>query len=327
MTVSRENLLLFMEELYTLVNQLETVPAGGAPSQALLQRHDELQQKLQLLLQKVQTLREASEAKAEALRASLERAATSLRSARQQLHDRTPALALREMRQRLAESYEGLVVAIRAHPRFNHLGRRLRSLRPRNYTRNIFHVANGLAAVAMYQWVLDRTGCLWVLGGMLSVWVGIDVTRRIWPSVQRVLYDGLLSRITRPRERYTIPAATWYTVGLVLAVIIGDQTQTQLAVLVLAFGDPIASLAGKRWGRLKLIRRKSVVGTSAFMLSAFIACAVFLGTTRALPMGSLLAMAAVASCAGAIAELFSDDRIDDNLSIPLVTVVVLALVF
>ncbi len=121
MTVSRENLLLFMEELYTLVNQLETVPAGGAPSQALLQRHDELQQKLQLLLQKVQTLREASEAKAEALRASLERAATSLRSARQQLHDRTPALALREMRQRLAESYEGLVVAIRAHPRFNHL--------------------------------------------------------------------------------------------------------------------------------------------------------------------------------------------------------------
>jgi dolichol kinase len=313
MTYSRDQLAALIEELYALIHQLDAVPAGGAPA-ALL----EVDMRLDHILEQIQRFRAEAGQLADGVRLSLDRLAASARAAklnaRADLNERLERM--RELRTRLADSYEGLLATAKADPRWRDLSTRWRSLRPRNYTRNIFHMANALLGVALYQWVIDRGTCILLVSCMLGTWILIDITRRLSPRVSNVLYDRLLSAITRPRERYTVPAATWYTVGLLIVITVTDQTTAQLAVLVLGFGDPWASIVGRRWGTRKLFRRKSWAGTAAFITASFIACLGFMLVAKNLAWGPMLLMAVVAALAGATAELLSDDKLDDNLTIP-----------
>lgn len=318
MTYTRDQLTLLIDELYALIHQLDAVPAGGVPMGTLDVRLDEI-------LEQIQRFRTETGQLADSVRLSLDRLSASARAAKihaqADLADRLERM--RELRTRLADSYEGLLATTKADPRWRDLSTRWRSLRPRNYTRNIFHMTNAVVAVALYEWVLARPTCLIVLGGLLSLWLLIDLTRRISPRFSHVLYDRWLSAITRPRERYTVPAATWYTLGVLLVVAAADQTSAQLALLVLGFGDPWASIIGRRWGSRKLFRRKSLVGTLSFVTVSFVVCVAFMLLVKDVTWSTAALMAGVAAMAGATAELFSDDKLDDNLTIPVVTALAL----
>ena len=58
--------------------------------------------------------------------------------------------------------------------------------------------------------------------------------------------------------------AVWYTAAMLLVTAFASQTVTQLAILIVGFGDPVASLCGKRWGRRKILGRKTWIGSAAF---------------------------------------------------------------
>jgi len=96
---------------------------------------------------------------------------------------------------------------------------------------------------------------------------------------------------------------------------------------VLAFGDPAATLAGKAWGRRKIWREKSFVGSAAFLLASLTATLAFLFLVpNGLTAGSRIALALSVSLAGAAAELASD-RVDDNLTVPILCAEVATLWF
>ena len=119
-------------------------------------------------------------------------------------------------------------------------------------------------------------------------------------------------------------SATWYGIAVLIMMGVGfPRLSCIAAVLTLGIGDPMAALVGKRWGRHKLVGRKSLEGTVAFAISAALLVQAWLmvffgdaltaagGWTAALPM------ALVAGVAGGIAELYAD-RLEDNFLIPLV---------
>jgi dolichol kinase len=159
-----------------------------------------------------------------------------------------------------------------------------------------------------------------VIGSViLGLFVCLDVARRLSPACNQLFMKTLFKPIARPSEAHKVPSATWYMTSLLIGVIAFPQHAIALAALVLAVGDPAASLAGKKWGRLKLIGSKSWVGTGAFILAATIVCTIFLSLVLpGLAFGHRLGIAAALAAAGAVTELLSG-RIDDNLSIPLVT--------
>ena len=322
MTWTRDQLLAIAEELYALVNQLETAPAGPTASLSPTWAGS-----CSELLERVQGLSERMSAgTAESLRASLERLAVALRAAQAHVGESAGAKALQDMRLRLADSYEHLVATLRSSS-YQGMADRLRSLRPRNYARNLFHVSIGLVGVLTYEFLLPWGSCVTLLVALVSLWAAIDITRRLVPRFNELIVDKALKAIVRPRERYQIPAATWYTVSLLAVTAFAEQTVAQLSVLVVAFGDPAASIIGKRWGQRKIWRRKSWLGSLAFLTVAFAATLGWLLLMRPLPVGTALAMAGVAALAGAVAELLSDDRVDDNLSVPIVAALALAVVF
>ncbi len=189
-------------------------------------------------------------------------------------------------------------------------------LKPRNYARNVFHVFCGMFGVFLYE-VLQARGPMIAVGStLLAAFVALDLGRRYSRAFNDRLIGTVFARIVRPHEAHQIPSATWYLAALVVGVTFMPKEAIQVGAIVLALGDPAASLAGKRWGRIKLWRQKSLTGSLAFTATAALATFGFLTAFTSLAPPTVLAISGASAVVGAVTELFSH-RVDDNFTIPL----------
>ncbi len=229
--------------------------------------------------------------------------------------------AQRQAANKIGQYYEGLARQLRAEPTVTV---NLPELRPKNYTRNVFHLANGVFGAALYTAIDDRMVMLTIVAGYVAAMGSLELARRFSGRINRFLVDKLFASIARPSEAWRMNSATWYGIAVLIMMGVGfPRLSCIAAVLTLGIGDPMAALVGKRWGRHKLVGRKSLEGTVAFAISAALLVQAWLmvffgdaltaagGWTAALPM------ALVAGVAGGIAELYAD-RLEDNFLIPLV---------
>jgi hypothetical protein len=109
-------------------------------------------------------------------------------------------------------------------------------LRPTNYVRSFVHVMNAVIGVVAYEFFLSHTFAVAVMFAvfarcgshhvpmvlscsnqsvffiffLFTSYVAMDVARRFFPAAEAGLFDGLFQAVTRPRERYVVPAATWF---------------------------------------------------------------------------------------------------------------------
>ena len=117
------------------------------------------------------------------------------------------------------------------------------------------------------------------------------------------------------RPRRTLVASV--TAALVALTLTQSDVLCVVAVSILGVGDPLAALVGRRFGRIKLLHGRSLEGTLTFFISGLLVSFALLRLLHpALAMGASIAICAMASLLGALAELLSL-RIDDNLSVPL----------
>lgn len=318
--VAERQLLILTENLYTLINSMEKVPAGLHTSVEMIK------ERCHELTEQIQQFRDTIITRWSNLQGELEQLSNQLKS---QYENWTADNSERwdEFRKNLADSYENFLNSIRSDKRISGLRSKLRSIRPRNYFRNIFHVMNGAVGIVLYEWVLDRTACLIALGSILAVYFSLDISRRIWPRLNELMIEKWFRHIVRPRERYTIPGATYYAIALFLVVLMAEQTVAQIAVLVLCIGDPVAALVGRRWGERKIRGSKSWAGSIGFFLASFVGVVGFMVWLRPTALPIVLAMAAVAALVGALTEMFATERIDDNLTVPLAVALALMLIF
>jgi dolichol kinase len=233
----------------------------------------------------------------------------------------SPGLA-REHHARLAQDYAALARALEGQTQ----EAQFRRLTPTNYVRNLFHAASGLSAALIYHLFLDRAGALAVMGTIAGTFSALEILRRSWaPINERLMHFGFFARIARPHEHQRVNSSTWFAWGLLTSVLIGSPLAVQAACLVCAFGDPAATLVGKRFGRTLLIRDRTLAGTVTFVAVSAIALGTFLIAAASTPPLLALGLALAAGFAGAMAELFSR-RIDDNFAVPVVVTAVLTLI-
>ena len=194
---------------------------------------------------------------------------------------------------------------------------RLERMKPVNYRRNVFHVATGLGAACLYEFLLTQRQAVSLLAVALSIAIVFEVSRRIWPAWNQILIRYLFRGIARPWEKRRPNSASWYTMALLVITLLTPKLAAEIGVLVLAFGDPAASIIGRKWGELKLYRRKSVLGTLAFVVAAtLLTIGLALAKSAPLPPLNLVGMALTVAVAAAAAELFSD-VVDDNATVPI----------
>jgi dolichol kinase len=187
--------------------------------------------------------------------------------------------------------------------------------RPQNLKRSAFHAFWGLFAVYLAERYLRPIDLTIVSGSFTLFSWTVEGIKRLGPR-GAALYDKLFGAITHTHERHKVNSATWYCTAVFISTLCFEPRAITLSVLCLAIGDPIAGLVGRRFGRIRLIGRRTLEGTLAFVLSASLAAFVLLQVAHPTVANAPL----VSLCAGsaaALGELMSGPWLDDNLTIPL----------
>ena len=112
--------------------------------------------------------------------------------------------------------------------------------------------------------------------------------------------------------------ATYVLISATLSVLIFPKPIAIMAFTVLIFADLTAALVGTRYGRHRFLA-KSVEGSAAFFVTAVL---IMIILPRASGIPGDLAVGITAALAATIVEA-ADFGIDDNLSVPLTTGIVL----
>ncbi len=181
--------------------------------------------------------------------------------------------------------------------------------------RKLLHLA--MASIPAAGWWF----AFWVALALLAVFgaisLAVEVTRRWWPGVNRLLWN-LLPTTFRSWEDRRVLGSTWFATGALVTLLLFGRDAGGTAVLMMAWGDPVAELVGRRWGGNG--QGKTLVGSFGCLAACLLAAFVGSGLGGLHP-GAVLAGALVAT----LAERWSPPP-DDNVWMPIFAGVTIAMV-
>lgn len=255
---------------------------------------------------------------------SVTRIQKSMREYAHELSERPNGRRIETLYESMSRDYEELISNIKtrkiAQIKAVHL-------KPSNYARNIFHVSCGISCFILYQFLLTREIALMVMGCFIAVFGTLEITRRMSKRWNVFLVEHVFGIIARPHEMHKTNGATYFLLAMFVIAILFQKPVALIGVLILTFADPAASILGKLWGRRKLFKEKSFVGTFAFLIVAFTASFSYLFfAVSSFSVAYMLLTAAVVSIFATVIELFSIS-LDDNFTIPVGSALVASLFF
>jgi dolichol kinase len=193
------------------------------------------------------------------------------------------------------------------------------SLKARNdihIARRLWHMCGVFGIFLLYWTISPRLAAILMvgIGGLLVV---CDIARLYVPALNR-LFQWIFKPVMRESERGKISGMTSMVVGLTLIFFIYPRNVVLLALLYLAFADPLASYFGIRYGKDKLVGNKSLQGSMAAFAACFIATVAFLYTLD-LMRERLFIVSLLGGLIGAVSELIPVGRMDDNFLFPVLS--------
>lgn len=142
----------------------------------------------------------------------------------------------------------------------------------------------------------------------------------------RLLTAKIFGGIMRRRELNGLAGTTYLLIGTIIIFAIFPHNVVALSLLFLAFGDPTASFVGLKFGRHKILGKKTLEGA----LAAFAICALvsFLFLTyKGLMTSHLMVVSILAGFIGSLSELIPVGKLDDNFTQPVANAIFLYFLF
>jgi dolichol kinase len=130
----------------------------------------------------------------------------------------------------------------------------------------------------------------------------------------------------RKHECHSISGMTYLYLGTAIILFLFDKKIVTLTLLFLAFGDPIASYFGIKYGRDKIFSNKSLQGTMAAFATCTVIAMIFYYWNN-LMTERLLIVAPLSGMIGAVAEATPVGKLDDNLTFPVISATCLWVLF
>ncbi len=159
-----------------------------------------------------------------------------------------------------------------------------------------------------------------VVAALLAAAIVMELLRHFHRPFRRWLHTRL-GFLFRDFESRTLSGATFVLTGDLLAVLLFPRRIAIAAMLYLSICDAVASLVGRRFGRVRFAG-KSLEGSVAFFITATLIGRLLLPGELA----AVLVGATVATLVEALPARIGPLRLDDNLLIPPVSGVALWLV-
>jgi diacylglycerol kinase (CTP) len=190
--------------------------------------------------------------------------------------------------------------------------------------RKIWHAA-GVTLMAFIYQVAGHEKSWIILGISALLIIPYDVLRKNNSKLNDFTLR-VLGPVMRSHEATNLSGLSYLLMGGIILMLFGDKHIVTLTVLFLAFGDPSASFFGIRYGKDKIIGNKSLQGTMGAFGVCTLTAAVYYYNQN-LMTERLLIVAPLSGAVGAIAELFPVGKLDDNLTFPIISGVLLWVLF
>jgi dolichol kinase len=175
--------------------------------------------------------------------------------------------------------------------------------------RKIFHsLAAPIIPLAYYFELLPRNIIFWLAVLALVIWIPTDLAR-VYHKGFNEWAGRMFWMLLKDKESGQITGSSYMLIGIVITLSLFEPAIACAALLFNALGDPAAAVVGKGIGRVRFSNGKSLEGVLA-MLAVCVAVGVSM-----IGFG-LTAMAGAVSAS--VMEFFTG-KMDDNLTVPLVS--------
>lgn len=187
-------------------------------------------------------------------------------------------------------------------------------------SRKLFHFL-GVMGMTFIYWQSSRIVALQLITFFAFLSIIIDLTRHQIPIVNRIAMKHFRF-VMRDYEHHGMAGVSWLMIGAFVIILLFPKNVVTLSLLFLGIADPFASYIGIKYGKDKLIGNKSLQGTiGAFVACTFISVVFFYWQN--LMTEQLIIVCIFSGLIGALSELIPIGKLDDNLTLPLISAVLL----
>lgn len=174
--------------------------------------------------------------------------------------------------------------------------------------RKAFHALNGTIIATTLVLVEPTRQLAMLIAGLVTLLLlSMDLYRLVRPRANELFFE-VFRQLASPRDARSLASSTWYAAGIFISVAAFPLTDVVSGVLVLAFADPAAAIAGRTLGKRPFLGG-TLEGSAAFFATSL----VVLTLRHAWPVALL------ASILTTLVERRSWP-LDDNFTIPIVCI-------
>ena len=184
--------------------------------------------------------------------------------------------------------------------------------------RKIWHMSWGFAALVLYYslgWTQKQAAYICLVIAVLAF--AFDFFRLKTPAVNQLAFK-IMGPFMRASEARKLSGLPYYALGMGLSLYFFDNKIAILSILYLTFSDPLSSLFGILFGKIRLLPGKSFEGS----FTGFCVCyclTILFAVKYGEQLNGIILFALIAGIIGSISELASALKIDDNLTIPVLS--------
>ena len=173
--------------------------------------------------------------------------------------------------------------------------------------RKIVHLSTLVIPIG-YALTSQKTVLLFMVPLFLGL-LAVDLLRHLHPGMASLFRKFFFGRVLREEEKPTLMGSTYFLFSTLLAVLLFPKPIAIVSLLIVILSDTAAALVGRGIGRTRLFG-KTLEGSIAFFITSLLIVWCYPDLNRF--SGTLAALG------GTLIELLPT-RLDDNLTIPLVT--------
>jgi dolichol kinase len=187
--------------------------------------------------------------------------------------------------------------------------------------RRLFHMTMGTVVATVYSVLLSHQQLVYFLGTIACSLYIFEQVRVAYPEYS-AKFNVITKYFYRAEEQLKESAGIPYAIGLLLTILTFPKPVAIAAIFTLAFADPLSAIIGIRFGKRRIVKEKSLEGSAAFFIATFLVVMLTFFSSVEGMTWTIVGMSFLVALLGSAFEMIPL-RIDDNLTIPLFTAIIL----